>query len=242
VGIRHITEANVRIALTDRHDGTSAPPYAELNLSCQVGDDPSTVQANRDWVAKQLGLDPRCVVYMKQVHGNAIVVVRGPRQQPVRGVDGLVTNVPGLALAVLAADCLPVLLADSAAGVIGVAHAGRGGLLAGVAPAVVTRMLSLGARADRIRVVLGPVACGRCYEVPLTTRESVAAIVPAARAVTRQATPSLDIAAGVVSQLERSGVSLTEWPPCCTMESDAYFSYRRDGPRTGRCAGYVWID
>src|SRR5690606_17189022 len=125
---------------TDRWGGVSAAPYEELNLGGAVGDDPGAVTANRELAAKSLGLDPARVVWMNQVHGNDVAMVDGPWGSAVPEVDAIVTTRRGLALAVLTADCTPVLLADPVAGVVAAAHAGRPGMVAGVVPAAVRAM------------------------------------------------------------------------------------------------------
>ncbi|MFD5460130.1 polyphenol oxidase family protein, partial [Streptomyces olivaceus] len=143
--------------------------------------------------------------------------------------------------AVLTADCVPVLLADPAAGVVAAAHAGRPGLVAGVVPAAVRAMTGLGADPARIVARTGPAVCGRCYEVPEEMRADVSAVVPEAYAETSWGTPALDVSAGVHAQLERLGVRERTQSPVCTRESTDHFSYRRDRT-TGRLAGYVWLD
>ncbi|GAB3178294.1 peptidoglycan editing factor PgeF [Streptomyces incanus] len=229
-------------ALTDRWGGVSAAPYAELNLGGAVGDDSGAVRANRELAAKSLALDPARVVWMNQVHGADTVVVDEPwGARPVPEADAVVTARRGLALAVLTADCVPVLLADPVAGVAAAAHAGRPGLVAGVVPATVRAMTELGADPARIVARTGPAVCGRCYEVPSQMRAEVAAVEPAAYAETSWGTPAVDVAGGVHAQLERLGVSDRERSPVCTLESDDHFSYRRDRA-TGRLAGYVWLD
>lgn len=229
-------------AFTDRWGGVSAVPYERLNLGGAVGDDPAAVTANRELAAAALGLDPAAVVWMNQVHGKDVAVAEGPwGDGPVPAVDAVVTARRGLALAVLTADCVPVLLADPVAGIAAAAHAGRPGLVAGVVPAVVEAMIRLGAVPDRVTAVTGPAVCGRCYEVPEAMREEAAAIVPQARATTRWGTPSLDIVAGVHAQLARLGVARREKSHVCTRESGDHFSYRRDA-RTGRLASYVWLE
>ncbi|WAX80514.1 peptidoglycan editing factor PgeF [Streptomyces sp. KMM 9044] len=229
-------------ALTDRWGGVSAAPYAELNLGGAVGDDSGAVRANRELTAKSLGLDPARVVWMNQVHGADTVVVDEPWSgSPVPGADAVVTARQGLALAVLTADCVPVLLADPVAGVVAAAHAGRPGLVAGVVPAAVRAMTELGADPARIVARTGPAVCGRCYEVPERMRAEVAAVEPAAYGETGWGTPAVDVAGGVHAQLERLGVGDREQSPVCTLESEDHFSYRRDRT-TGRLAGYVWLD
>jgi YfiH family protein len=141
-------------------------------------------------------------------------------------------------LAVLVADCVPVLLADPRAGVVGAAHAGRRGLADGVLEAVVAVMLSRGADPRRIRAALGPAAGGCCYEVPAAMRENVAERVPAAWATTRAGTPSLDLRAGAASVLAGLGIGAVLQVGGCTIDDPALYSYRR-APVTGRFAGLV---
>ncbi|MGW2421696.1 peptidoglycan editing factor PgeF [Streptomyces sp. NPDC001709] len=240
---RRESVSGAHFAFTDRWGGVSAAPYEELNLGGAVGDAPEAVRANRDIAAKSLGLDPGQVVWMNQVHGADVAVVDAPwgTGSPVPEVDAIVTARRGLALAVLTADCVPVLLADPVAGVVAAAHAGRPGMVKGVVPAAVRAMTELGAEPGRIVARTGPAVCGRCYEVPETMRAEVAAVEPAAHAETSWGTPALDVSAGVHAQLDRLGVRDRAQAPECTLESDDHFSYRRDRT-TGRLAGYVWLD
>ncbi|MFJ2826160.1 peptidoglycan editing factor PgeF [Streptomyces sp. NPDC087263] len=236
------TVSGAHFAFTDRWGGVSAVPYEELNLGGAVGDDADTVRTNRELAAKSLGLDPARVVWMNQVHGPDVAVVDGPwLAAEIPSVDAIVTARRGLALAVLTADCTPVLLADPVAGVVAAAHAGRPGMVAGIVPAAVRAMAELGAEPSRIVARTGPAVCGRCYEVPDAMRAEVAAVEPAAYAETGWGTPSVDVTAGVHAQLERLGVRDREQSPVCTLESADHFSYRRDRT-TGRLAGYVWLD
>ncbi len=226
-----------RFAFTDRLGGVSAPPYDELNLGGHAGDDPDAVVANRRLVAEAIGVGSDAVSYMNQVHGADVAVVDGAWSGPAPQVDAMVTTRPGWVLGVLVADCVPVLIADDEAGVVGVAHAGRAGLVAGVVPAVVRRMREYGARKLTARV--GPAVCGRCYEVPDDMRADVSERVPEAWAVSRSGTPALDLPAGVVAQLQDTGASV-DTAGVCTVEDDRSFSYRRDGT-TGRLAGLAWL-
>ncbi|MGW6020852.1 peptidoglycan editing factor PgeF [Streptomyces sp. NPDC055099] len=239
----HSTVSGAHFAFTDRWGGVSAVPYEELNLGGAVGDDPEAVRTNRALAATSLGIDPERVVWMNQVHGPDVVVVDGPwgSDAEIPAVDAVVTARRGLALAVLTADCTPVLLADPVAKVAAAAHAGRPGMIAGVVPAAVEAMVKLGADPARVVARTGPAVCGRCYEVPKEMRADVAAIEPAAYAETSWGTPAVDVTAGVHAQLERLGVRDREQSPVCTLESGDHFSYRRDRT-TGRLAGYVWLD
>ncbi|MFD3520357.1 peptidoglycan editing factor PgeF [Streptomyces sp. NPDC058653] len=231
-------------AFTDRWGGVSAAPYEQLNLGGAVGDDPAAVRANRTTVAESLGLDAARVVWMNQVHGRDVAVVEGPWESEVPGavpaVDAVVTTSPGLALAVLTADCVPVLLADPVAGVAAAAHAGRPGMVAGVVPAAVGAMVARGAEPSRITARTGPAVCGRCYEVPEAMRAQVARSVPESWAETSWGTPAVDVVAGVHAQLAALGVEDRHRSEICTLESADHFSYRRDRT-TGRLAGYVWL-
>jgi polyphenol oxidase len=241
IGQRDIVNG-AHFAFTDRWGGVSAVPYEELNLGGAVGDDSDAVLTNRQLAAESLGLDPGQVVWMNQVHGADVAVVDGPwGTEPVAEVDAIVTARRGLALAVLTADCVPVLLADPVAGIAAAAHAGRPGMIAGVVPATLRAMTDLGAEPSRIVARTGPAVCGRCYEVPEAMRAEVAAVEPGAYAETSWGTPAVDVAAGVHAQLERLGVRDREQSPVCTRESGDHFSYRRDRI-TGRLASYVWLD
>ncbi|MER7621461.1 peptidoglycan editing factor PgeF [Streptomyces sp. NPDC126503] len=241
IGHRFATNG-AHFAFTDRWGGVSAVPYEELNLGGAVGDDPAAVRANRARAAGELGLRPADVVYMNQVHGAEVAVADGPwRGDAVPSADATVTTRPGLALAVLTADCVPVLLADPVAGVVSAAHAGRPGMIAGIVPAAVRAMTELGADPGRIVARTGPSVCGRCYEVPEAMRAEVAEAEPAAYAETSWGTPAVDVAAGVRAQLARLGVRDVEDAGVCTLESRDHYSYRRDRT-TGRLAGFVWLN
>ncbi|MGH3342061.1 MAG: peptidoglycan editing factor PgeF [Carbonactinosporaceae bacterium] len=230
-----------RFAFTDRRGGVSPPPYDGRNLGRGVGDDDAAVLENRRRTARELGLDPGLVLWMRQVHGSRTVVATGPWQGKPPEADGLVTGRPGLALAVLVADCTPVLLADPGARVVAAAHAGRPGLARGIVPAVVERMTELGARPEDVVAATGPAICGSCYEVPEELQDAVAGVVPEARATTRWGTPALDVPGGVWAQLRSAGVTRGERSHICTLESPDHYTYRGDG-RTGRFAGYVWLE
>ncbi|MEW2557289.1 peptidoglycan editing factor PgeF [Streptomyces griseorubiginosus] len=233
--------SGAHFVFTDRWGGVSAAPYEELNLGGAVGDDPEAVATNRELAAKSLGLDPARVVWMNQVHRADVEVVSGPwGERPVPEVDAIVTAERGLALAVLTADCTPVLLADPVAGIVAAAHAGRPGMVAGVVPAALRAMTRLGADPARIVARTGPAVCGKCYEVPEEMRADVAAVEPAAHAETSWGTPAVDVTAGVHAQLDRLGVRDRQQSPVCTIESGDHFSYRRERT-TGRLAGYVWL-
>jgi YfiH family protein len=223
-------------AITDRHGGVSAPPYAELNLADHVGDDPRAVADNRERLRAALGV--RGLVFMRQVHGDVVAVVDDVREQPPEA-DALVTSTPGLALVVLVADCTPVLLSDRAAGVVAAVHAGRRGLAAGVLPAAIAAMSRLRARPERMHALVGPSICPEHYEVPAEMRDEVERDAPGSAASTAAGTPAIDVRAGLLRQLHDAGLQHWQVLPQCTAEDPHYYSYRRDGT-TGRFAGVVW--
>lgn len=219
----------------DACEGVSTGDFARFNLGGHVGDDPAAVEANREVLAGALGVRRDHLLFMAQCHGADVAVATGPWEGEPPAVDAVVTDRPGLALAVLVADCTPILLADPQAGVVGAVHAGRPGLAAGVVDAAVEAARDLGARA--LQAAVGPSVCGRCYEVPEALRSEVASLHPQSSTVSWSGTPALDVAAGVVARLHALDVPLT-WVPGCTREDSRFFSYRRD-PRTGRFAGVV---
>jgi YfiH family protein len=179
---------------------------------------------------------------LNQVHGDDVhVVADAPVAGPLDDVptaDAQVTTLRDVGLMVRVADCVPVVLADPAAGVIGVAHAGRPGMALDIATRTVEAMKGLGA--TDVVAWIGPQVCGGCYEVPEHMRADVADEVPASYARTTWGTPALDIGAGVRSQLEAAGVRVVD-ASACTREQDALHSYRRDGAAAGRFAGLVWM-
>jgi YfiH family protein len=230
-----------QVLFTDRHGGVGSPPFDTANLSGAVGDDPETVEANRAALARRLGIARDRLVLMEQVHGNAVARIEAPpTADRVAGVDALVSTAPGLGLVALAADCVPVVLADPAAGVVAVAHAGRRGVASGLVPATLAVMAGAGANVHEVQAWLGPAACGRCYEVPADLQHEVAAAVPDARSTTHAGTPALDLRAGIAGQLRQAGAATPPVvDPRCTLEDATLFSHRRDGGRTGRQAGVV---
>ncbi|MGZ4555696.1 MAG: peptidoglycan editing factor PgeF [Mycobacteriaceae bacterium] len=231
----------VRRVVTTRSGGRSAAPYESFNLGDHVGDNPVAVAANRQRLAEGIGLPAERLVWMEQVHGRTVAVVDGPQEGPVSATDALVTAVPGLALVVMAADCVPVLLADERTGVIAAAHAGRVGARIGIIGRTLEAMRSLGARTEHISALLGPAVCGRCYEVPAHMQADVEAHLPGSASRTRAGAPALDVRAGLRRALLAEGIAAVAQDPRCTMESAELFSHRRQAP-TGRLAGVIWSE
>jgi hypothetical protein len=226
---------------TTRAGGVSAPPFDTFNLGDHVGDDPQAVAANRARLGAALGLGEDGVVWMNQVHGDHVVVVDGPAERAVDKTDALVTAAPRLALAVVTADCVPVLLGDARAGVVGAVHAGRVGAQKGVVVRAVEAMLGLGSRVGDISVLLGPAVSGPNYEVPEEMAADVEAALPGSRTTSSRGTPALDLRAGIARQLTALGITAVDVDPRCTVDDRNLFSHRRDAP-TGRLASLVWME
>ena len=194
-----------------------------------MGDSAETVARNRELLSKITGP----IQFMNQVHGDEVVEVKSIGDDPT--CDALITRAPGIALAVMVADCIPLLL--SASTVIGAVHVGRRGLMNSVAVKAVDAMRNLGA--DQIHAQLGPSICGRCYEVPQELADEVVAKHPAASSLTNNLTPALELPRALIADLVAMGVTY-EASTICTLENDEYFSYRRH-TSTGRTAGVVWL-
>jgi YfiH family protein len=234
----------IRRVTTTRAGGVSAPPFDTFNLGDHVGDDPAAVAANRKRLAAALGLGAHRIVWMNQVHGDRVEAVDGPQRAAVGGrvgSDALVTGTARLALAVVTADCVPVLLADARAGVIAAAHAGRVGAQRGVVTRAVEAMVARGAQPGDISALLGPAVSGRNYEVPAAMADEVEAALPGSRTTTAAGTPGLDLRAGIACQLRDLGVTAIDIDPRCTVDDPALFSHRRDAP-TGRLASLIWME
>lgn len=217
-----------QILFTSREGGCSKEPFNSLNLGTHVGDFSEGVAINRELLKAMLS--QRAPVFMNQVHGNVVVEVKAETKLPITA-DALITRELGLPLAVLTADCLPILI--SSPSVVGAVHAGRKGVLNGVIGKAVTAMRALGA-VDLVARI-GPAICSQCYEVDRQMYEEAIKIIP--ELATSPAKRSLDLFSGAKSQLESYGVKVTS-VDICTSHNLNFFSYRRDG-RTGRSAGVI---
>ena len=228
----------VQAHFTDRFGGVSAPPYDELNLATHVGDAPAAVADNRARLHHALPALAG-IAWMAQQHGAEVAVVEAVPAPPP-AVDALVTSVPGLALSVLVADCIPVLMADAQAGVVAAVHVGRRGLDNGVALRALRAMYQVGARPGHVAAALGPSIGACCYEVPEPLQQDIGARHPVAVARTTWGTPSLDLRRGLMGVLHAHDVDARPVGGC-TAEDALLFSHRRDGV-TGRQAGVVWME
>jgi polyphenol oxidase len=228
-----------------RSGGVSRGDFASLNCGYSGGDDPVPVERNRALALQRLGAAPASLCTVRQVHGAAVILARAAEAgRPSRRADALVTDRPGLTLGVLSADCAPVLLADRAGGVIGAAHAGWRGALAGVVEATVQAMVSLGARPERIRAAVGPCIARASYEVGPDLHRPVVAEDPESAVLFLPVPGSdrllFDLEAYVLRRLARAGVTNRHALAEDTCADEArFFSARRTRRRGGERFGLM---
>lgn len=219
-----------------RQGGVSSGIYGSLNIGTGSRDEPALVHENRRRVAAWMGVPPDLLVTAYQVHSPDVIVATGPFPGDRPKADAVVTDRPGIAVAVSTADCGPVLYADAAAGVVGAAHAGWKGAFTGVLENTVEAMEKLGARRERIVAVLGPSISQANYEVG---PEFVDRFVTADARNQRYFTPSpasghamFDLNLYTVDRLKQAGVRAEQLGRCTYAEEDLFFSYRRTTHRS----------
>jgi YfiH family protein len=221
----------VNYSFTDRTGGLSTGAFLSRNLATHVGDEHATVHSNRAELENLLGLP---IQFMNQVHGDGVARV-GAEIIAEPTADALVTQSSGIALAVMVADCIPLLLASSQT--VAAVHVGRKGLINKVALAAITEMRLRDA--SEITAVVGPSICGQCYEVSREIYDDVSKSFPLAASKTQDGGFSLDLSRALIDQLQSLGVTVVDEGRCTVEESNLY-SYRRDGV-TGRQVGVVWL-
>lgn len=216
--------------VTDRDGGVSTGGRASLDLGTIGHPDPASVATNHEVLRLAWAVDD--VAVMDQVHGSEVAWAE-PGGWVVPRADALLARVPGRGLLARAADCVPIALADAEAHLVGVVHAGRQGVVAGVVSAAVGALRDAGA--THLRAWVGPRVCGQCYEVPDDLAAEVERVVPGTRSRTSWGTPALDLGAAVIAQLGAAEVEVTDLGGC-TIEDESLFSYRRQGVDSGRHA------
>jgi len=226
-------DPGIRHAFFTRRGGVSGGVFASLNCGFGSRDAPDSVERNRAIAASRLGLGADRLVSCHQVHGTTAITVESTwRREENPRADAMVTAVPGIALGVLAADCAPVLFADPEARVIGAAHGGWRGALAGIMEATVAAMTRLGARPEQIRAGIGPCIAQPSYEVGAEFHECFTTADPENRGFFRPAARSghflFDLPGYIADRLERLGLAAVERTPHDTAaEEELFFSYRR---------------
>jgi YfiH family protein len=221
----------VKYSFTDRTGGLSTGAFLSRNFATHVGDDGATVLANRARLESDLALP---IQFMDQVHGNTVVTI-GRRIMSPPTADALVTQIAGIGLAVMVADCIPLLLASTQT--VAAVHVGRKGLMNKVGVEAIQEMRSHGP--SDITAVVGPSICGHCYEVSQDIYDDVTKSFPLAASKTREGGFALDLSRALIDQLESLGVKVID-EGRCTVEDNNLYSYRRDGV-TGRQVGVVWL-
>jgi polyphenol oxidase len=220
----------IRHGFFTRRGGASSGVFEGLNCGAGSSDQSDMVRINRDRVAGAMGVAPERLVTLHQVHSAEAVSLSAPPEAPIRA-DAMVTATPGLALAVLTADCQPVLFADAAAGVVGAAHAGWKGALDGVLEATLAAMESLGAERGRTVAVIGPTISQAAYEVGPEFLERFLDADPGnARffAGGKGDRVQFDLPGYGLHRLRAAGVGEALWTRHCTYADPArFFSYRR---------------
>jgi polyphenol oxidase len=236
--------ARVRAAFSLRAGGVSCGPYASLNLAAHVGDEPAAVAANRARLRSTLAL-PQEPLWLTQVHGTRVHdadLRLGAHTSSPPEADAAVTRTLGTVLAVLIADCMPVLLCRRDGAGIAIAHAGWRGLAGGVMEAALGK---LGAPADEVLAWLGPVIGPRHFEVGDEVHEAFCrhdVRAGAAFARNPRGRWQCDLHQLAMQRLAGLGVCSVYGAKRCTFqESDRFYSYRRDGT-TGRMAALIWME
>lgn len=214
-----------------RQGGASSGVYAGLNCGGGSDDQSDAVALNRARVAQAMDVAPEALVTVHQVHSADVARVDGPLTGDLPKADGMVTNTPGVALAVLTADCEPVLFADRDADVIGAAHAGWKGAIDGVLEATLDQMEALGAKRENTSAVIGPTISQRAYEVGPEFFERFMDEDPeygrffAGGEGDRM---HFDLPAFGLYRLRKAGVGEAEWTRHCTYsDPERFYSYRR---------------
>ncbi|MYH56726.1 MAG: peptidoglycan editing factor PgeF [Boseongicola sp. SB0675_bin_26] len=217
-----------------RKGGVSTGLFASLNCGHGSTDRKETVSINRQRAADVLGISPKRLATVHQVHSATALAADAPFDVQPRA-DGMASATPGLGLAILTADCQPVLLADNAAQVIGAAHAGWRGALDGILEATVDAMEGLGARAAGITAVIGPSISQRAYEVGPEFLERFVDDDPGNTrffANGRDDRLQFDLVGYSLQRLRNAGIGNAQWTGHCTYsDPDRFFSYRRSRHR-----------
>ena len=215
---------------TKRTGGASHGAFASLNLGTHVGDSLDDVLKNREMLSAIVGPTQ----YMNQVHGDRIALIEEVTDE-IPTADSLVTGIPGISLAVMVADCIPLLLKSRES--VAAVHVGRRGLTNGITRKTLSLMRDMGA--SQITAIIGPAICGSCYEVSEDIYNEVVSSHPAAQSKTRHGSFALDLPSALRSVLIDEGIAIIDEFEC-TVESSDLFSYRRDGV-TGRQAGIISV-
>lgn len=226
---------STRAFSTTRDGGVSAEPWDTLNLGDKGGDDPAAVASNRARLAERLPAEP---CWLRQVHGTRVVHLRD--WAPDIEADAAWTDRAGEVVAILTADCLPILLADRDGTFVAGVHGGWRSLQGGIVEAV---LAALPCDGEALCAWIGPGICGDCYQVGDEVRAAFVEDEPSLEPAFEPdgARWRADLKAIARQQLERRGVAVNDAGLCTFEDAERFYSYRRDG-RSGRMATLIWKD
>jgi YfiH family protein len=236
-----LSAAGFRHGFFTRHHGWSTGPFATLNFSVLVGDTELNVAKNRALAAAELGVSPERICCATQVHGRRVVILEASAHSPEvaeEEADALASIHPRLACGVRTADCVPILLADRVSGAVAAVHAGWRGVVSNVAAAAVEQLQTVAGHDGELLAAIGPHISAAAFEVSEQVAATLQECAPGIEVIgCRKGTPRVDLGRIVRYQLERAGVPSDRVDfvgGCTASDPDLYFSYRRDGARSGR--------
>ena len=241
IEIRDFFPENVRAVITTRTGGENLPPYRGFNLALHVGDDAQKVLENRERLRRELGVDE--ILWIDQTHSNRIFSDLSPEFYGPEGIpsaDASLSRIPGHACAVMTADCVPILLSDSKGEYTAAIHAGWRGIINGIIPNTLERF---GVKVEDILAYIGPCIGPENYEIGQEVFERYAAASPSLEEafIRKGDRLFLDLKKAVRITLLDAGLKKINQSPLCTFkEKETFYSYRRDGQKTGRFASLIW--
>lgn len=226
-----------------RQGGVSLGPFASLNASASVGDEPAHVESNLERLAVAAEVAPERIRLLSQVHGDLVIEATEASPQTPPTADGQWTQAPGVAIGVRTADCLPILLEDPVGRRVAAVHAGWRGVIAKIVVKAVEALVAQGTRPENLRAAIGPAIGPCCFEIDgdLPDRFAAAFGAGVVRRVEGRAKPFLDLAACVRQSLEQTGVPRGQIDAlgACTSCDARFYSHRRDQGRTGRHLSFI---
>lgn len=253
-GIRYISSSllekygDVSHAFLGRTGGVSAPPFDTLNFDARDTDAPANIAKNRELLSKALDIPVNRLVLLNQVHGDQVLRVdKGYDNSVLRDFDAVMTNVSGIPIGIMTADCLPVLIYDPVNKAIGASHAGWKGTVKSIAAKTILEMKrAYGTNPEDIIAALGPYIGLCCYSVKENVADEFMAEFGKHLSYFHDTGKDirLDIGMANVSQLLSIGVlkeNIGFQPVCTSCNNKLFFSYRKDGGRTGRQISFIML-
>jgi len=249
-------EAHVTHYITTRKGGISQPPYASLNLGFHSKDNPNDVLQNRIILSRYLGIPLGNFAFSKQVHsGNVHVVSEIDRgkgsdcyDSGIPQSDAMITNIPGISLTVLVADCTPVLFYDKKNRVIGIAHSGRMGVVNRIVIHVIEKMAKeYGSKPESIMVGLGPTICANHYPISQDKASILRSVLSSDTLSINEVNEKVffDLSTAIREQLLWTGIieqNIEKINMCTYEEDELFFSERRDAAPTGRFGAIIRLN